>query len=250
MRTVGVDLAAEPTKTAIAVIDWWPGGARVDVVEMPADDDAVVRHASQADKVGIDCPLGWPDRFVEFVQAHRDNTADVAREVVGSTWRRSLAYRRTDELVRAGWGLNPLSVAADRIGLTAMRAARLQVLLGQGGHDVDRAGSGLIVEVYPAVALKTWGLAYRSYKGRDSLVALNNLVDRLRTAAPWLEFGASEQVMRVSDDAFDAVIAALIARAVAQGRATTPSKNDEATARTEGWIAVPTCDIGDLREPS
>ncbi|WP_281398007.1 hypothetical protein [Actinomadura alba] len=24
-----------------------------------------------ADKAGIDCPLGWPDAFVDFVTAHR-----------------------------------------------------------------------------------------------------------------------------------------------------------------------------------
>lgn len=57
LRTVGVDLAAQAATTAIAVIDWRPGHAQVVQVEIPADDEAVLRHASQADKVGIDCPL-------------------------------------------------------------------------------------------------------------------------------------------------------------------------------------------------
>ena len=43
-------------------------------------------------------------------------------------------------------GLIPLSVATDRIGLTAIRAARLQTLPAACGHDVDRSGTGLIVE--------------------------------------------------------------------------------------------------------
>jgi hypothetical protein len=50
------------------------------------------------------------------------------------------------EHVRATGGLIPLSVATGRIGLTAIRAARLQTLLADCGHDVDRSGTGLIVE--------------------------------------------------------------------------------------------------------
>jgi hypothetical protein len=84
MRTVGVDLAAEPVNTAIAVIEWQRAGARVAAVTIPADDDAVLRHVEGADKVGIDCPWGWPDSFVEFLRAHRDNVVTVP-DAVSST---------------------------------------------------------------------------------------------------------------------------------------------------------------------
>ncbi|HET9139680.1 DUF429 domain-containing protein [Actinophytocola sp.] len=246
MRTVGVDLAAEPRDTAIAVVEWRAGGARVVAVAMPADDETVVHHAEQADKVGIDCPLGWPDAFIDFLNVHRDGAAAPASQLAGMAWRRSLAYRRTDEDVRSRLGLVPLSVATDRIGLTAMRAARLQQLLIQHGHPVDRAGVGLIVEVYPAAGLKHWSLAHRRYKGGKNLPALGSLVDNLTQAAPWLRLGEHEQPCRRHDHVFDAVIAALLARAAALGLATSPPAADRAAAGREGWIALPTCTLDDL----
>jgi hypothetical protein len=65
-----------------------------------------------------------------------------------ATWR-SLAFRRTDEHVRTTTGVIPLSVATDRIGVTAMRAASLQALLMRQGHDIQRSGTGLLVEGLP-----------------------------------------------------------------------------------------------------
>jgi Protein of unknown function (DUF429) len=64
---------------------------------------------------GIDCPLGWPLPFVEFVAAHRDGHVTVPADVDGRGWRRVLVSRATDEAVRTLTGLIPLSVAADRI---------------------------------------------------------------------------------------------------------------------------------------
>jgi hypothetical protein len=166
MRTVGVDLAAEPANTAIAVIEWRSPAARVIAAEIPSEDDVVLRHAQNADKVGIDCPLGWPDTFVEFLHAHREHQVLLPDALPSAGWRRSLAYRSTNEYVRSTLGIIPLSGATDRIGITAMRAARLQVLLARHGYTIDRAGSGLIVEFYPAVGLKHWGLPHRRYKGQ------------------------------------------------------------------------------------
>jgi predicted nuclease with RNAse H fold len=240
VRTVGVDLAAQAKHTAVAVVEWEPGRARVADIEVPADDDAVLRHSALADKVGIDCPLGWPEPFVEFVRAHRAKALVSVPE-----WRR-LAYRRTDEHVHASTGLHPLSVSTDRIGLTAMRAARLEALLVRDGHDVDRSGSGLIAEVYPAAGLKLWRLPHNRYKGRAQHEALATLVDALLGAAPWLDLGVHERTCRRSDHALDAVVAALLARAAARGLAAGPAAVDRAIASTEGWIALPSCALGDL----
>lgn len=234
MRTVGIDLAAQAKHTAVAVVDWASGAARLADVEIPADDDAVLRHAVGADKVGIDCPLGWPEPFVEFLCAQRA----VAPEIVPA-WR-SLAFRRTDQHVRAVTGLTPLSVATDRIGLTAMRAVRLQGLLAKDGHDVRRDGAGLIVEVYPAAGLKQWQLPHNRYKGRANAVALGALVDELLGAAPWLELGNHERTCRLSDHAFDALVAALLARSAARGWTAPPADGDDGAAAAEGWIALPT----------
>ncbi|MFD1051036.1 DUF429 domain-containing protein, partial [Kibdelosporangium lantanae] len=211
MRTVGIDLAAEPAKTAIAVVEWRSQVAEVVAVELPGTDEAVLRHSVAADKVGIDCPLGWPDNFVRFLNAHHEHRLSFPDEVSSAEWRRSLAYRRTDEYVRSTVGIIPLSVATDRIGVTAMRAARLQVLLAAHGHTIDRAGSGLVVEVYPAAGLFRWDLPSRRYKGNDGRTELSSLVDQLQRAAPWLLLGANEQTCRRSDHVLDAVVSALLA---------------------------------------
>lgn len=240
VRTVGVDLAAQARHTAVAVLDWEPGTARLAGIEIPADDDAVLRRSVGADKVGIDCPLGWPAPFVEFLQAHR-----VAAPEAAPDWR-ALAYRRTDECVRAVTGLTPLSVSTDRIGLTAMRAARLESRLAASGQDVRRDGAGLIVEVYPAAGLKLWRLPHNRYKGRANHGALSALVDALLGAAPWLELGAHEAACRLSDHAFDALVAALLAGAAARGSTMAPTDGDRGAAATEGWIALPQGPLTDL----
>jgi hypothetical protein len=74
--------------------------------------------------------------------------------LTGRQWRRRLAWRVTDEVVRAETGLIPLSVAADRIGHTAMRCTGLLAQLARQGQPVDRCGRGVLVEVYPATSLK------------------------------------------------------------------------------------------------
>ncbi|MFC4003200.1 DUF429 domain-containing protein [Prauserella oleivorans] len=243
---MGVDLAAEPVSTAVAVLEWQAGGARVTGVDFPADDDAILRRAEHADKIGIDCPLGWPDPFVDFLRAQRDDPAEVEADLPGAGWRRALAYRCTDERVRAETGLIPLSVATDRIGLTAMRAVRVSALLARRGHVVDRAGTGLLVEVYPAAGLKQWGLPHRRYKGGKHRAAREELIGGLRKAAPWLHLAEHEEFCRQRDHVLDAVIAALLARAAARGLAIEPAADERGRARTEGWIALPTCGLGEL----
>jgi predicted nuclease with RNAse H fold len=244
--TVGVDLAAEAARTAVAWIDWSVGGARVRKIDLGADDDLIVAAIMAADKAGIDCPLGWPDRFVEFVSAHRAGRVEVPSDTPGRDWRRDLALRVTDQVTRELTGLIPLSVSADRIGHAAMRCAAVLARLAQRGRPVDRRGDGVVVEVYPAASLKAWGLPHRGYKRAQNRRALGDLLDGLAMVAPWLDLGAAETACRSSDDATDAVIAALAARAAALGRATAPAPRHRDAAATEGWIALPTGPLSDL----
>jgi predicted nuclease with RNAse H fold len=245
--SVGVDLAAEFVGTAVARLHWSATGAVLGDLVLPADDDAVVEAILAAEKAGIDCPLGWPEAFVSFVTAHHDGTVPVPPEGAGRAWRRGLAWRQTDEAVRALTGLVPLSVSADRIGHTTMRCAVLLSRLAKVGHHVDRDGSAVVVEVYPAGSLKQWGLAHRGYKRTAHLPALGMAVDALLRAAPWLDLGRYEEICRRSDHALDAVVAALTARAAWQGTTHQPDERQRAAARTEGWIAIPARPIGDLR---
>ncbi|AGL18533.1 DUF429 domain-containing protein [Actinoplanes sp. N902-109] len=243
MRTLGVDLAAADERTALAEIDWYAGGAAVRNLRLGVTDQEIVQAVGRADKAGLDCPLGWPVAFAEFLAAQQHGRVPAPPDGrTGAAWRRRLAYRVTDEVVRARTGLIPLSVSADRIAHAAFRCAALLAALPQ---PVDRTGAGVVVEVYPAAALHRWGLAHRGYKTTGHAF----LVDDLLTAAPWLDLGACEPLCRSSHDAFDAVIAALAARAAALGATGVPDAAQRAAARTEGWIAVPTGELADLPDP-
>lgn len=127
-----------------------------------------------------------------------------------------------------------------------MRCAGLLGRLAAAGQPVDRSGAGVVVEVYPAAALKHWGLTYRSYKGTANTTVRQQLVDTLTAAAPWLSLGDHEQACRRSDHALDAVIAAINARSAAVGLTATPAAEQLDAARTEGWIALPTGNLADL----
>ncbi|MFG2099905.1 DUF429 domain-containing protein [Micromonospora echinaurantiaca] len=246
MLTAGVDLAAEDTTTAVAWIRWTATGASLEELIIGAGDDQLLRAVATADKAGIDCPLGWPEPFVEFIVAHHRGNLTARTDLIGRNWRRSLAWRRTDLVTHELTRRLSLSVAADRIAHTAMRCAALLARLAEDGQPVNRTGGGTLVEVYPAASLKQWGLPHRGYKGRQNLVALGDLMDRLADAAPWLQLGAFESVCRTSDHAFDAVVAALTARAAVIGEVTRPGPTDLAAASTEGWIALPTAPLGNL----
>jgi len=244
--TVGVDLSVQPRKTGIAWIDWSSSEARVRNLVPKAADELITRAVMEADKAGIDCPLGWPEKFVEFISAHQSGNVIVPAEVAGRNWQRALAYRVTDEAVRDTTGLVPLSVAADRIAYTAMRCAGLLAQLARQGQPVDRCGTGVVVEVYPAASLNQWGLPHRGFKGKGNAKPLARVVDAMLAAAPWLMLGPFEDLCRRSDDALDAVIAALTARAAMKGLVTAPSTTQAAISSTEGWIALPTCPLSAL----
>ncbi|GAA1483066.1 hypothetical protein GCM10009624_35060 [Gordonia sinesedis] len=241
MCTGGVDLSASPASTAVAVVEWASGAARVTDLVAPADDATIRRIVAGTDRCGIDSPFGWPDAFVEFVTAHHRGHQAAGADLDRIANRRPLAYRRTDRyLVDAGLG-RPLSVSADQIAHVAFRCAGLLADLGVS----DRV-DGWAVEAYPAGALRQWGLRSRGYKRSAHRDVLHDLVADLQCAAPWLDLGAHAEAMASDDNAFDAVVTALVARAAALRYTTLPADADRAVAAREGWIHVPRCALDDL----
>ena len=89
---------------------------------------------------------------------------------------------------------------------------------------MDRTGADTVLEVYPAASLLGWGLRHRGYKQSRTPDALASIADDLLAAAPWLDCGPYEKTIRRSHDAFDAVIAALTARAASLGQTSPPSE--------------------------
>lgn len=241
MITVGVDLSASDPGTAVARIEWSDGKAFVSDLILRGADEMILKLAARTDKVGIDCPFGWPDLFVDFVNEHQRGSV-APREGLPLDWRRRLAYRNTDLIIGEVLKRPALSVSADRIAHTAFRCAALLSGLSAAGLPVDRSGqTGRVVEVYPAASLHQWDMVSRGYKRSENLATLELLVtDLLGRTAGWLELGPFEAVCRRSDHAFDAVIAALSARAASIGLVTWPEAGDQAaSAQREGWIALP-----------
>jgi predicted nuclease with RNAse H fold len=207
------------------------------------NDDVLARSIRDAAKTAIDAPFGWPERFVDALNAHRRLEtwpADFAET------RDAFVRRRTDLLVRERAKKVPLSVSTDRIAYCAMRCA---ALLGQVGEGVARDGSGLVVEAYPDAALRrwlpdVWAAPVDSYKGEGAEDRRALLLERVLTElGPRFELSAPDQQACVdSDHCLDALICALVARA-AQCRKTIVPDTDEdrRLAQTEGWIHLP-CD--------
>jgi len=235
--TAGVDLSSQDRHTGLCAMDWSKSEATVIDLRLGVTDQEIVDLIRTVDKVGIDTPLGWPIAFAEAVAGHSNNgswPSDYRHENTTD-----FRLRRTDVWIWRDLGLRqPLSVSSDRIALPAMRAASL---LSSLTEKVPLDGSAIVVEVYPAAALNQWGLTSRGYKGRQNRQSREALVaEFLDTTKGWLTLGTHhEDLCRSSDDAFDALIAALVARAAQMSLVEPIPQNDLQFALREGWIAVP-----------
>src|SRR5687767_8687316 len=115
VKTLGVDLAAAARKTAVAVIEWGQGTARLVHLALDVDDHHIVGLFGTTDMTGIDCPIGWPQALIPFLTGHLNFDAGPVMAHDGIEGRRLLAYRDTDRFVTARTGLIPLNVSADRL---------------------------------------------------------------------------------------------------------------------------------------
>lgn len=237
MITLGVDLAAEPTNTAACLVDWATG--RV-VVRSRVTDAVIVDLAREASVVGLDVPLGWPDHFVRAVTRHHAGEPWISSNAGSIAGRDPLRFRVTDIHLRAA-GHRPLSVSTELIGVVALRAAHLQQRLADAGLAVDRSGAtGNVVEVYPAAALRTWGLPSRGYKGASNEAVRAELVAQIVSACGPSGATVSDALLGATDHVVDAFVCAVIAAASRLGMTELPSETHQAVAEAEGWIDVPT----------
>ncbi len=240
---------------AMCWITWEPRGramvtrllrARTGDRQRELDDDFLLEAMLGAapdsfapSKVAIDSPLGWPVDFVRGV-------AEPAEWPVAPGGDRSRLERRaTDHWVRATTGKNPLSVTTDRIAYPAMRAAGL-LAHGAFAGEIDRTGvTGVVCETYPDPAIRRFGLwpadagPRDSYK-RDARHVRTGIILQLLAAAPWLEIGDEHcRACTESDDCLDALVCALVARAVELGLTDRPPAALRDQAQLEGWIHLP-----------
>jgi predicted nuclease with RNAse H fold len=235
MRTLGIDLASDPKKTAYCMLEWGGGTAEVRELAVGADDDRLLELHGQANVTGIDCPFGWPTAFVAFLCSISRPTGE-ALPSWEKDYRNTLRFRLTDFRVHEKADHWPLSVSSDLIAVAAFRCQGLLTRMGV----TDRSGDGRVYEVYPAAALKVWGLVSKGYKGSHGRPQREALVAQLLERAEWLTLDqkAHEQVASF-DHALDALVASLNARAARLGLTLKPEPHEQRDAIREGWIAVP-----------
>lgn len=311
MHSLGIDLSTDPAKVWLCEIDWGGAVPRVIALEQattlldprperaaaeaPVRDEAgliaalVARLAefepSEERVVGVDVPFGWPAAFVDAIGDWE------AGDLRGFRKRTELRLRAADRFMQAVSGITPMSVSTDRMGSTAMVWAEVLStharLLDRPAIDRARAQDGF-AEVYPSTALRMWTAGTEPFpfdRYKSSLEAREVLVPLLTgissEAPPFQDPQRGAAGVEVPpefrtalfefDDALDAFLNALIARAVAVGscfsideeleqqrvwakddspaglvRATDAADRARAlqaealeTAASEGWIHVP-----------
>ena len=232
MRTLGIDLASDPGKTGVCIVRWEAGRAAVETLSVGADDEQVLELHENSDATGIDSPFGWPVPFEELLRKE----GAWPRDTWSTEKRDSLRFRLTDLRVRELTGRWPLSVSSDLIAVAAMRCVGLLERMGVR----DRSGDGRVFETYPAAGLHAWGLPSRGYKGKKGRELRTVIWAGLQRRVPWLEVTVEQSELIVArDDALDALVASLIARAAKIGLTIQPSEQERERAVTEGWIHVP-----------
>lgn len=235
---LGIDLAANPKQTGMAVLREFDGALKLESTAVGVSDIQIVEAVHAADGTGVDVPIGWPSRFVELLQDHAAQRLPPP-EATDANWRRGLALRATDMAVHRRTGLTPLSVSANLIAYPAFRWAGIEAMLRSDGIDTSRDGSGAVAEVYPAAALYRWGLPHRGYKGAQQTAVRHRMVEAIATVFPEFDWQGFEASAIADDNVLDAVLAALVAHQIAQGNCEGPDEDERKVACVEGWIWLP-----------
>jgi len=253
VRTLGVDLATTDGSTGICEVDW---RARTGIVEVGRfTDDLIARRIKDVRDAGgwaaIDAPFGFPAAFALAVEQWRSTG------FVSPATDHAIRRRLTDEYVAArqsvvkaehlsgGWNPWPLSSVVDLITPTVIRCARILTIVN-ARTPTDRVGlTSRIVEAYPVAALRCWQVPTYKYKtvAADCRLIFEDLVGRTGVREP-----TQRGPLRngCDDDAVDAFVCALVARAVASSAGATGPiaaggvyAAQLSTIREEGWIHLP-----------
>lgn len=243
--TWGLDVSTNKIKTAAVALDWsTPGEARVVEVRRPlrATDIAPLISEHREGSWAVDVPFGWPDLFVALM-ADR-HTGPLQAEAMPTPldwekWRtRQVAQRLTDRFLTEDPRIQtrPLPASFQLLGATAAMWVLVEAQLASIGVSIDRATlEGSVCETYPSAALSAWGFG----KAKQTW-------PELQSNFPFLTADEGQVPELVSDDACDAVVCALVARARDLQLTIGPRTEEELQAgRREGWIHV-SCEPSEL----
>lgn len=245
MQTLGIDLSVQRQLTGLCVLRWMDDGVEAAFPGVPDDAELPSFVAERCgESIAIDAPLGWPQDFARAIQrymfAGTGDWHDGATDFASSYHR----LRETDRwIVDNVTGFNnkpvrPLSVSADKLGATAMKAAwLLSRLRADHAMKIDRSGAeGRVIETYPAAAASAWELKFlRKYKNLESGEA-KGTCQRIQKCFEELNISFKDDVS--NEHEVDALVCGLVAGARLRGWTQDIPENTPA-ARTEGWIHVP-----------
>lgn len=246
-RILGVDWATEAKKRAAVELVSTPRSLTLASVRTPFTDAEAASALTDAGLavMAVDTPFGWPSAFTSFVSKW---SATRGHPTPSST---DFSFRRTDLVVRAETGKQPLSVSSDRIALcTRSWASVVHAKQATDRVDVGQAPTRPIIEVYPGASLVVFARRYEleleHYK-KDWAIR-RTLVRRV--ASLFGVEGPNELIASLAgtgnddSDPTDAFIAALTAVAYLERLAgwdvRRPRDEELIAAQTEGWIYFPT----------
>lgn len=256
---VGIDLSTNPKKAALAVFRDTPNGLlellpvsppenKITKGQLAAHLIGTLRHLCVQEPnafIGIDVPFGWPIKFCNALHVHS------AQNPFSFILNREQYLRRyTETWVKLKLNVTPQTVAADKIGSTAMFGAHLlsEITSSELSHlRVQVPGTGPsearpgVIEVYPKASLVAWAqqtsrVAYKDPKdisGRDKIwsVVIARYQDKV-TGLPKCP---------KTDDEIDGYVCALTAYEYSLGGCTAPLLSPEKVKQVEreGWIWFP-----------
>jgi predicted RNase H-like nuclease len=233
---IGIDCATDPAKMGLALGIWRNQAAAIlkvkagDRREPPAR--TVVDWISDVNPtlVAMDAPLGWPADLGQMLAKHTaGNRLGIPPNV--------LFRRKTDQLVKAELGRQPLDVGADRIARTAHAALQLlDELRTITGFTIPLAWHPAVegvsaIEVYPAATLTAHGIQASGYKKKSDEKSRMKIIVNLQRH---LELPRDTSLLRDNADVLDAGVCVLAAADFLGDRTVKPT--DMATSQKEGWI--------------
>lgn len=252
MKTLGIDLASKPQKTAAIGIEWPESGSpRVleGDTEARLTDDEVLRlfEAETWGRIAIDTPFGWPTDMLEVLNRWQARTP-IDLKASARTQGSPAIHRATEIAVRERTGKYPIAVGVNNLAWVSLRVFHL---LSAAGGASDRSGvSTRFVEAYPKGAQTLWlGIGIESTK--KSAAARDTALGRIEEETGLIIGDARDEIIGEgeADHLFDALLCALVARAAMLAQTWRPQPELRATAEEEGWIHQPSALLSDLHPP-
>jgi hypothetical protein len=240
---IGVDCATQSNKVGLALGSMSKGLLTIDKAMKLGKSGSIANvvsswireNSTTKTLIAMDSPLGWPIKLGEELIAHTAGSSL-------STEAHQMFRRRTDFFIKEQANKQSLDVGADRIARTAHAALRLiDEIKEQVGMSIPLAWNSelrhpiSVIEVYPAVTLKSCQLLpAMSYK-KESNGAREQIVDGLSEFMT-LPAGDKQSIID-DDDILDAVACVLAGSHFINNESVGPATSeDRALAEKEGWI--------------